>query len=187
MTATFGEEMAEDTIDVRPSGKYIAPALADEPSGPSLLDELVEVVQTEVDNKIKLAVDEHVRPGGWVFEFEAVLSMAEIKKYQKRATYNNRVKPEDADHIIANGLPLCDKNIGIYKGNQQVFDEDGDPLTLTSTTWLEKVCKQTPRNYDSLAGLKLFVGDAQILKMGVALLKAAGYGAEMEPLDPTYG
>jgi hypothetical protein len=150
----------------------------------SLLDELAQIADKEIERKIKLEVDPTIRAGGWVLEFNAVIEAKEIQDYQRAATKNGKLKPENADNLKANALPLLQKNTGIFKGTKQVFDNDGDPVTLTSFEFL-KLLGEKEGNPDSVRALKKFLGDAQIFTMGQALLRAAGYGDEMIPVDPT--
>lgn len=184
---TFGEEMVdEEAVTAEPAkSKYVTTHHEDD--GPSLLDELADVAAQAITSRVKLEIDPRLRPGGWILEFDAVIEAHEVRRWQRAATNNGKTKAENADTVLANGLELLDKNVGIWKGERQVFDADGDPLTLTSTEWLTKVMKQRPDRPDTMDALKKFIGDAQILTMGSALLKFAGYTDEMVPVDPTQG
>ena len=183
---TYGEELAEDEVLEAPQakGKYVLPA-EDEAHSNSLLDELAEVAAKEFTNTCRLEVNPELRPGGWVLEFDATLDAADIRRYQRAATNNGKKKAEDADSVKANAMALLEKNTGIFKGDTRVNDSDGDPLLLTSAEWLTKVAKQRESSFDTIAALKKFLGDAQVISMGAALMRKAGYGDEMTPLDPT--
>lgn len=169
-----------------PRQKYVD--VSRETDGPdtSLLDELAEVAEKELSRIVVFPVDEAIRPGGWRLQFDAVIMEREIKKYTAAGGGNGK-DPSKVDNTKATAYSLVDKNTGIFKGHQQVFDSDGDPLTLRSVEWLEKIGKQNQRNYDAIKVIIQFLGDAQVIKMGSALLAAAGYNEQMEPVDPTLG
>lgn len=171
----YGAELDEVAAATLPLGKGGAT---------TLLDELREAAQEEISNLVTFSIEN--RKGDWRARFDAVIGESDVKRY-RRAAMGKKTKPEDADLITANGMALVEKCTGLFKGgdteNEQVFDGDGDPLTFAS----EEFLAMFPGNGTAAQKLAQFLGDAQLKAMGEGLYKAAGYGRDLEPLDPTDG
>jgi hypothetical protein len=149
--------------------------------GESLFDELLGLADEVVSNPVSFKVTS--RPGGWVLDFNAVIAEHEIKRY-RNASIGKKKRPEDADMVLGNTLPMIDKCTGIFKVvdgvKKQVLDNDGDPLLLNSTEFVTAF----GRGGTAHAAVAKFLGDAETVTIGGALLKAAGWGEDLEPLDP---
>jgi hypothetical protein len=160
----------------------VAPAAtAPAGGGLSLFDELLGLADEVVSNPVSFKVTS--RPGGWVLDFNAVIGEHEIKRY-RNASMGKKKRPEDADMVLGNALPMIDKCTGIFKVvdgvKKQVLDNDGDPLLLNSTEFVTAF----GRGGTAHAAVAKFLGDAETVTIGGALLKAAGWGEDLEPLDP---
>jgi hypothetical protein len=161
----------------------VAPAAtAPAGGGLSLFDELLGLADEVVSNPVSFKVTS--RPGGWVLDFNAVIGEHEIKRY-RNSSMGKKKRAEDADMVLGNALPMIDKCTGIYKiengEKKQVLDNDGDPLLLNSTEFVTAF----GRGGTAHAAVAKFLGDAETVNIGGALLKAAGWGEDLEPLDPT--
>ena len=187
----FGTEAPDLTdgtdLTIRPANAeqigYDAPAAtAPAGGGDSLLDDLLGLANDAVSNVVTFPVT--YRPGGWILEFDAVIAEHEIKRYRK-ASMGNKKRPEDADMSVGNAMALSEKNTAIYKtvdGRRvKVLDTEGDPLLLRSTEFLSAFGKNAP----SHVAVRKFLGDAETNALGQAVLKEAGWGEDLEPLDPT--
>jgi hypothetical protein len=188
---TFGTETPDyngtDSLDIVPAN---AAELGFEPAGAvgttsnSLLDGLLGLAKTEISNPVSFPVK--FRPGGFVLEFDAVIGEPAMKRFRKASLgeKKNR-KPEDADMSVGNAMALLETNTGIYQvvdgARQQIVDTDGDPLLLNSDQFLSAF---GPRQLAHVA-VRKFLGDADTNTIGGAVLKAAGWGEDLEPLDPT--
>jgi hypothetical protein len=148
----------------------------------SLFDELLSMADEEVTNVQKFPVT--YRPGGWVLEFNCVYTEREIKRYRNTAI-GKKKRAEDADSSLFHAMQLLDKNTGIYKqtpdGLKQVLDGDEEPLLLNSTEFVTAFGKGGTAHQ----ALVKFLGDAETINIGGAVLNAAGWGEDLEPLDPT--
>lgn len=189
----FGTEAPDLTdstdLTIRPSNAeqigYVAPAAtAPAGGGDSLLDELLGLANDEVTNIVSFPVQS--RPGGFIVEFDAVIAEHEIKRYRKASLgTKKRRDPEDADMSVGNAMVLIEKNTGIYKTvdgkRKQVLDSEGEPFLLGSTEFLAAFGKNSPAH----VAVRKFLGDAETNAIGQAVLKEAGWGEDLEPLDPT--
>lgn len=181
--------MTEEILYGSTDTDYREPDTAPRPAAtrakaPSLLDEFREAATAEISNIVYFPI-EH-RKGDWVAQFDAVIGQPDIKKYRRQAM-GKKTKAEDMDTLIANGMALIEKNTGLYKGGtnvqNRVLDADGDPLTFRSDEFLDLY----PDCGNAVECLARFLGDAQLTTMGEALFRAAGYGKDLEPVDPTNG
>jgi hypothetical protein len=186
---TFGTETPDFTngdLSIRPAnaealGFTKAPTAAAE-TGDALLDELLGLAKTELSNVVSFPVTS--RPGDWILEFDAIISEPDIKRYRKGAQ-GTKKKVEDSDMSIGNAMPMIEKNTGIFKlidgKRKQIMDPEGDPLLLGSDAFLNAFGK----GQNAHAAVRKFLGDAETNTIGAAVLKAAGWGEDLEPLDPT--
>ncbi|WNN95969.1 tail assembly chaperone [Arthrobacter phage Hirko] len=161
---------------------YDVPAPADTKTGDSLLDELLGLSEEEISNVVFFPVNS--RKGGFVLGFDAVIGEPAMKRYRK-AAQGGRKRVEDSETTIGNAMAMIETNIGIYKVvdgvRKQIMDADGDPLLLNSEAFLKTY---GPRQ-NAHAAVRKFLGDAETNTIGGAVLKAAGWGEDLEPLDPT--
>jgi hypothetical protein len=189
---TFGTEVpdisgTENDLTIRPNnaeslGLRTATPAATASFGDSALDQLLGLADTAISNKVKFPVK--FRPGGFVLEFDAVISEPDIKRY-RAAAQGKRKKAEDADMSVGNAMAIFEKNIAIYQeidGQlKKILDADGDDLIVNSPTFVNAFGKGSA----SHVAVRKFLGDAETNTIGAAVLKAAGWGEDLEPLDPT--
>ena len=186
---TEAPDLTDSTdLTIRPANAeqigYDAPAAtAPAGGGDSLLDDLLGLASDVVTNVVQFPVK--FRPG-YIVEFDAVIAEHEIKRYRKASMGNKKRRdPEDADMSVGNAMVLSEKNTAIYKtvdGRRvKVLDTDGEPLLLRSTEFLSAFGKNAP----SHVAVRKFLGDAETNALGQAVLKEAGWGEDLEPLDPT--
>lgn len=171
----YGAETA--TTTPRP----IAPTEA----GGSLFDAFKEAAEADIDNVVFFEIEN--RPNGpWYAKYNAVIGQEQIRRYRKSAL-GKKTRVEDADQLIANGMAVIETNIGIYRGGttaaHQVLDAERDPLTFKSNDFLNIY----PDAGSAVEALARFMGEAQLMTTGEAIYKAAGYGKDLEPVDPTEG
>jgi hypothetical protein len=186
---TFGTEnpdLSDGDLTIAPANAaeigYETPDARDTTTGDSLLDGLLGLAKDEISNVVQFPVK--TRPGGFVLEFDAVIGEPAMKRYRK-AAQGGRKKVEDSDMTVGNAMAMLETNTGIYQvigGKQkQIMDSDGDPLLLNSDEFLGAF---GPRQLAHVA-VRKFLGDAETNTIGGAVLKAAGWGEDLEPLDPT--
>ena len=186
---TFGIEAPDQTdgdLMIAPANAaeigYEAPAPADTKTGDSLLDDLLGMADEEISNVVFFPVTS--RKGGFVLGFDAVIGEPAMKRYRK-AAQGARKRVEDAETTIGNAMAMIETNIGIYKvvdgDRKQIMDAEGEPLLLNSEAFLNTY---GPRQ-NAHAAVRKFLGDAETNTIGGAVLKAAGWGEDLEPLDPT--
>lgn len=186
---TFGTpDVTDGDLTIRPANAeqigYAPKAAGPAVPGDSLLDQLLGMAEDTVSNIESFPVT--YRPGGWILEFNAVIEEHEIKRYRKASLgQKKRRDPEDADMSVGNAMVLIEKNTAIYKTidgkRKQVLDPDGDPLLLGH----EKFLNAFGKGANAHIAVRKFLGDAETNALGQAVLKAAGWGEDLEPLDPT--
>jgi hypothetical protein len=173
--------MTTETFGTLPASEAV-PAILRTPAAPaqapklSLLDELAEEAQKSIETFVTYAVD---RRPGWSLRFSTLLEIEDVKRYQRQAQ-GKKKRIEDSDPIIQNGMPLVERNVAILKDGVEVLDADGDNLTLGSSEFRDMMGEPV-----AVQALLKFVGDGALLSMGGSLFREAGYGEDLEPLDPT--
>lgn len=188
---TFGTEapdLNEDhSLTIRPANAASL-GLADPAEksfvGDSALDQLLGLANTALSNVVAFPVTS--RPGDFILEFDAIVSEPDIKRYRNASLGGKkRRNADDADMSIGNAMVMVEKNIAIYQvvdgRRKKITDHDGDDLLLNSDEFLNAF---GPRA-DSHVAVRKFLGDAETNTIGAAVLKAAGWGEDLEPLDPT--
>ncbi|MGV2855431.1 hypothetical protein ACNPON_17775 [Glutamicibacter sp. AGC13] len=153
-----------------------------------LLGKFLDAASEVTDNIVSYPVTN--RPGDWSLEFNALVTEAEVKAYDKFARGNRSARRAGAkggefSNAKMSARLLAEKNTAIYKGTgkdrKQVFDQDGEPLLLNSDELLEA----TGHPDDVQASIRAFLGDAGTSTMGGAVLREAGWAEDLTPLDPT--
>lgn len=186
---TYGTEIPDLTdgaLDIMPANAdelgWDTPAPVDTTTGDSLLDSLLSLADDEITNVVYFPVTS--RKGGFVLGFDAVIGEPAMKRYRK-AAQGAKKKIEDAETTVGNAMAMIETNTGIYKVvdgvRKQIFGTDGAPLLLNSDQFLNTY---GPRQ-NAHAAVRKFLGDAETNTIGGAVLKAAGWGEDLEPLDPT--
>lgn len=189
----YGYEEAPDVTDgdltIRPANAdevadvYTAPpARTPRQTGESLFDQLLGLADEVVTNVKRFPVTS--RKGGWVLEFDCIVSEADGKRYHK-AALRGRKKPEDADRSIGSAMVLFEKNTGIYKDVngtlKQVETPGGEPLVFDHPQFINTFGPGAQAH----VAVRKFLGDAETNVLGDAVLRAAGWSEDLEPLDPT--
>lgn len=188
---TFGTEIPDinddQSLEIRPAnaaalGMDAPKQTAPVDTGDSALDLLLSFGKTELENIKAFPVTS--RPGNFVLEFDCIVPESAIKRY-RAAAIGKKKKAEDADQSKGNAMILAERNIGIYHETdgkrRQILDSDGDPLLLNSDQFLAAYGRGTTAEL----AIRKFLGDAETNSMGAAVLKAGGWGEDLEPLDPT--
>jgi len=179
---TFGEPV---DYQPEPAEQYQEPARERTSPGTGGLLGLLQQEATEaLDDQIKLRVA--LRPG-WVLEFSSTISQQQIRGWEQRSS-RGKGKARTVDAVRQSALMLVEQSTGVYHQGEdgtleQVLDEDGDALTLTSLAWLD-VYPDLRR--DSVQVLRKFAGDSGVLALGAALINASGWGDAADQVeDPT--
>lgn len=187
---TYGFEapdLTDGDTEIRPAnadelGWDTAPAVTTAKTGNSLLDDLLGLADEEITNVVYFPVTS--RKGGFILGFDAVIGEPAIKRYRK-AAQGAKKRVEDADTTVGNAMAMIETNTGIYKtvdgARTQIMGTDGAPLLLNSDEFLNTF----GRGQNAHAAVRKFLGDAETNTIGGAVLKAAGWGEDLEPLDPT--
>lgn len=166
-----------DALGIAAPAKHVV-----EPTGDSALDQLLGLAKVELSNVVKFPVSS--RPGGFVLEFDAIVSEADIKRY-RNASKGKKKNVEDADMSVGNGMVIHEKNTAIYQevdGKlRKITTPDGEDLIINSTEFVSAF----GRGANAHVAVRKFLGDAETNTIGAAVLKAAGWGEDLEPLDPT--
>ena len=177
----------ENDLTIRPAnaaslGMHVAEPVKVAKTGDSALDQLLGLAGEAISNVVKFPVKS--RPGGFVLEFDAVITEPDIKRY-RNASKGKKKNVEDADMSVGNAMAIFEKNTAIYQeidGQlKKIVDADGDDLIVNSTTFVNAFGKGSV----SHVAVRKFLGDAETNTIGAAVLKAAGWGEDLEPLDPT--
>jgi hypothetical protein len=189
---TFGTEtpdLNEDaSLTIRPANAaslgYSAPAETGAFATDSALDQLLGLANTELSNVVAFPVTS--RPGDFILEFDAIVSEPDIKRYRAASLGGKkRRNAEDADMSVGNAMVMVEKCVGIYQvvggKRKKIADRDGDDLLLSSEAFLSSFGKGA----NAHVAVRKFLGDAETNTIGAAVLKAAGWGEDLEPLDPT--
>lgn len=181
-------DYGSDDLTIRPANAdevadIYTPAPARNTGGEeSLFDQLLGLAEEEVTNVQRFPVT--FRKGGWVLEFDCIISEADIKRYRK-GSLNGRKKLEDADRSVGSAMILHEKCTGIYKTTdgelKQVLTPEGEPLVLDHPQFTRSFGPNAPVH----VAVRKFLGDAETNTLGDAVLKAAGWSEDLEPLDPT--
>ncbi|WP_020393379.1 hypothetical protein [Kribbella catacumbae] len=109
--------------------------------------------------------------------FSTDISEPELEKWRKLS--KNKKHEGGVDGIRLGCLVLANKCVGIYRDGRLLQDSDGDPLRFAHQEFLELV--GTP---SAAEAVKTFYKlDASITSTGDAVLRAAGWGDQLDPLD----
>ncbi|QIN94345.1 hypothetical protein SEA_ABBA_16 [Arthrobacter phage Abba] len=183
MAELFGTPLDEDFATDAPAAdedhgrRVLSADLADAKSP-------FDFLKAEAEKEIARVVTyENTERPGFFMRFNAVVDGEEVKRYQ-RAAQGKKKRPEDADMIRGNVVMFADKNVAILHGKDVLVDEDGDEITFTSEAFVDLFAS---KEGTIESALKKFLGDAQIIKLGAALLREAGYDDDLQPIDPTNG
>lgn len=101
----------------------------------------------------------------------------ELEGYRKRA--KNKRFSDGVDGIKLGKLLIANVCTGIYRNGRQLLDSEGEPLKFAHREFLELVGATTA----SEAVKAFYVRDSSINSVGQAILKASGWGDEVDPLD----
>lgn len=112
-------------------------------------------------------------------KFSTDLSLEQLTRWRTRAKKNK--KNEDIDLVLFNEMLIVSQCKGIIFNDEEVFDEDDDPITFNTRGFQDSL-----NALDIYGAVKsLYDRDADILRTGDEILEAAGYGdADLEDGDP---
>ena len=112
-------------------------------------------------------------------KFSTDLSLEQLTRWRTKARRNK--KNEDIDLVLFNEMLIVSQCRGIVFNDQEVFDENEDPITFNTRGFQESL-----NALDLYGAVKsLYDRDADILRTGDEILEAAGYGdADLEDADP---
>lgn len=166
---THADHAAVDAPD------YAKTAQPEAPRRMSPLDQLKLDARKTLEVMVAYKVDG--RPG-YVAEFSNIIESDDVKRYRDNAQ-GKKKRPEDANQIIAAAQPLIENNRAIYLNGEIVTGTDGENLTFRDHEWNEIF-----GGLGAVESLRKFMGDGQVLSMGGTLYEAAGYGQDVEAVDP---
>jgi hypothetical protein len=136
-----------------------------------LLKEDMDDVQIE---DVKLPVPGRPK---YAVSFNTDISEPELDKWRKLS--KNKKSEGGVDGIRLGCLVLANKCTGIYREGRQMLDSDGDPLRFAHQEFLDLV--GTPSAAEAVK--KFYKLDASITSTGDGVLRAAGWGDQLDPLD----
>ncbi|MFT4471699.1 hypothetical protein ACMX2H_17500 [Arthrobacter sulfonylureivorans] len=172
--------LVESLQDDQGAVEYDAPAADeydydDEAPVSALFDELKDEFKESIEEYVTFDI-----PGrdGWEARFSTVIGKKELERYERGA---KRGKSQDVDEMVMVSTLLGEKNVAILKRGVVVPNPNGGDLLFKDNEFLAMAGK----NATVASALKVFCGDAGLLSLGRALLKAGGWGTDLEPLDPT--
>ncbi|GAA4916012.1 hypothetical protein [Nesterenkonia rhizosphaerae] len=145
-------------------------------AGPSLLEELGREAQRDITRTIRYEVKDRE---GWEVEFTNNISTDDYKRYQNAGTKNGKKDASQADLAKIAGMPLVERNTGIYRRGQLVTDQKGDPITFRSEEFLEMF-----RVFTALDAVRKFLGDGYTISLANDLYKQAGFNEDAAIVDP---
>jgi len=169
---------SDDTLPTAPkSGKSPLEGAATQP--PTMLERLRGELARKVERpKILLEVPE--RPGVAV-EVSPNITQHQIRSWRKNAGENSK---QGFDPTKFACYVVGHTTTGIYVDGQEVFSEEGNPLSFASPEILEMTDTTRPLPDCIIAFFGL---DPHVEAAALAIMEAAGYGDEIETVDPTTG
>lgn len=144
---------------------------------PTLLDRLREKVSQKVERQVVyLEVPERK---GITLKISPNISQHDMRRWRKSAgedTKNGMDATKFACGVIGH------TTVGICIDDQEVFDEDGYPLTFSS----QEILDMTETTRPLPDAVRAFFGvDPHLEAAALAILDAAGYGDTVDTVDPT--
>lgn len=152
---------------------HTAPEPAEREESP--LDALRKEATRELDQPVTFKV---AGREGFAVRFSNQIEPEDVKRYRKNAL-GKRKNPEDADQIIASAQPLIENNRAILLNGKVITASDGEDLTFQHKEFADMF-----GGMGAIHAVRLFLGPGQTLSMGGALFEEAGYGADVETVDP---
>jgi hypothetical protein len=143
---------------------------------PTLLDRLRETVSKKVERSVVyLEVPERK---GITLKISPNISQHDLRRWRKAAGEGTK---NDMDNIkFACGV-IGHTTIGICMDDEEVFDNDGYPLTFSS----EEILSMTETTRPLPDAVRAFFGvDPHLESAAIAILEAAGYGDTVDTVDP---
>jgi hypothetical protein len=154
------------------------PAAPTSPTGdPTVLDRLRKELTKKVErSRVQIEVPE--RPGVTV-EVSPNITQHQMRAWRRQSGEGtkNGFDPTKFACIV-----LGHTCTGIYIDGEEAFNEDGAPLTFASPEILEmtSTTRPTPDCVQAFFGL-----DPHVESAALAVMDAAGYGDDVEAVDPT--
>jgi hypothetical protein len=114
----------------------------------------------------------------YAISFRTDIDDKELESYRKRS--KSKAHADGVDGIRLGKLLIANTCTGIYRADRQMLDSEGDPLKFAHREFLDLVGATTASD----AVKAFYVRDSSINSVGQAILRAAGWGDELDPLDP---
>lgn len=125
--------------------------------------------------------------------FNAYISADEFKSFQRQASGAKNRKARragsdgsDIDQFKLFAAILQEKSEAIILNDDEVRDADGDPLTLRSDEFIQFV-KDSDIGQDvntTAEAIEAFLTAGEMIKLGESIATEAGFGGEVEPVNP---
>lgn len=116
---------------------------------------------------------------GMVLQFTNIIDPDDLKRYQRNAQ-GKKKDPKDADTVLAAAQVLQEASRAILIHGAIVESEDGTQWTLGNKDFIAMY-----GDLGAVDAIKMLLGGAQLLSMADTLVTAAGYGADIDEVDPT--
>ncbi|AYD81514.1 tail assembly chaperone [Arthrobacter phage KBurrousTX] len=159
---------------------YFAESTPEAPAPVEREESPLDVLRAEAKRELERFVTYKVEGReGFAVKFSTVLEPEDIKRYGKNAQ-GRKKDPKDADQIIAAGQPLVENNRAILQNGKIVVASDGEDLTFQHKEFIELFGE----SLGAVHAVRKFLGPGQLLSMGGELFAEAGYGSDVESVDP---
>lgn len=118
-------------------------------------------------------------PGREKYEvaFRTNIDEPELEGWRKRC--KSKQHTDGIDGIKLGKLLLANTCVGIYRDGKQLLDSEGDPLKFAHQEFLSLL--GTPSAAEAVKGF--YQLDSSISSVSQAVMRAAGWGDELDPLD----
>ena len=164
---------------VPPEETTTAPSLEKSPEAARSLSPLERMKQERSRSLEKMLHYRVEGREGMVLKFTNIIDPEDLKRYQRNAQ-GRKKRPEDADNVLAAAQVLQEASRGIYIDGKLVASEDGSEWTLSHNEFIAMY-----GDMGAPEAIKILLGGPQLLSMADTLVSAAGYGADIETVDPT--
>lgn len=153
-------------------------AVAKKEKLPTVYDRMrAELAKPAVVEKTKVIKVGPTRPG-FAIKFSTDLPLEKLDTWRIRARKVRGKEAIDVRHY--NSLVIGSQCVGIIYEGEEVFDDNNEPLTFHSESFIESVGA-----FEFAGAIKsFFVRDADIIKIGAEVLEACGYTDDEDDEDP---
>lgn len=147
-----------------------------ERKGSTRLDLLREKLEKKIERPDRL-IEIPERPGVGIL-VSPNITQEQLRTWRKQAGEGTK---QDFNITKFSCYVLAHTNVGFFLEGEEIFDDDGNPMTFASPFIQEflEVTRPVPEGVRALFGI-----DPHLEAAAVAVLEAAGYGEEVESTDP---